>query len=66
VKDFPFWRGAIYNAKTTLELRIVIGEIAKVLSGQDFPGKESKFTAEQVDMLRKMYSEKLEELEKKH
>jgi len=62
MKDFPFWRGAIYNAKSPLNLKSIGEELSRFQSGL-FGDEEAKLTEAQVDTLRKMYSEKLKKLE---
>ena len=64
MKDFPFWRGAIHNAKTPLILKAV-GEDLSNFQAQSglFGDQEAKLTTDQVGNLRKMYSEKMKKLE---
>jgi hypothetical protein len=60
MKDFSFWRGAIYAAKTALILKAV-GEDLSNFQAQSglFGDEEKKLTAEQVAILRTQYSEKM-------
>ena len=63
MKDFPFWRGAIYNAKTPLALKAV-GEDLSQFQKQSglFGDEEAKLTDGQMATLRKQYSEKMKKL----
>lgn len=64
MKDFPFWRGAIYNAKSPLILK-AIGEELSQFQAQSglFDDEEPKLTVVQVATLRKQYSEKMKKFE---
>ena len=60
MKDFPFWRGAMYNAKTPLILKSVGEELAKFQNLEGlFGDAEKKLTVVQLATLRKQYSEKM-------
>ncbi len=63
MKDFPFWRGAIYTAKTALALKAV-GEDLSQFQKQSglFGDEEAKLSEAQVATLRKQYSEKMKKL----
>ena len=64
MRDFPFWRGAIYTAKTAFALKAV-GEDLSQFQKQSglFGDEEAKLTAAQVATLRKQYSEKMKKFE---
>ena len=61
MKDFPFWRGAIYNAKTALVLKAVGEELAQFQSQSDFLGGDPKLNEAQLATLRTQYTQKLSE-----
>jgi hypothetical protein len=64
MKDFTFWRGSIYNAKTPLILKYVGEELGQF---QNQPGLfgdgEEKLTDHQVRTLRLEYSFKIKKFE---
>ena len=62
-ESFPFWRGAIYNAKTALILKAVGEDLANFKNQSDFIGDKPKLTEAQLATLRKMYSEKIKKYE---
>lgn len=63
MKDFPFWRGAIYNAKTALILKAVEEDLSQFQKQSGlFGDEEAKLTDDQVATLRKQYSEKMKKL----
>jgi hypothetical protein len=64
MKDFPFWRDSIENAKTALVLKAVGEDLAQFQSQTDFAGVEAepKLKPPQVEAIRKIYSEKLKKL----
>ncbi len=64
MKDFPFWRGAIFNAKTAFILKVVGEDLARFQSQSDFLGDEPKLTVPQVISLRKSYAEKMDKFNK--
>jgi len=65
MKDFPFWRGAIYNAKTPLILKAVGEDLAQFQKQSGLFGDgEKKLTDDQVVTLRTQYSKKKMKLEK--
>lgn len=65
MRDFPFWRGAIYNAKTAQILKSVGEDLAQFQKQSGlFGDEEKKLTDDQVVTLRKKYSEKMEKFEK--
>jgi hypothetical protein len=64
MKDFPFWRGAIYNAKTPLILKAVGEDLNNFQNQSDFLTEGNKLTEEEVAILRKQYSERMKRLEK--
>jgi predicted RNA-binding Zn-ribbon protein involved in translation (DUF1610 family) len=61
MKDFPFWRGAIYNAKTPQVLKSIGEELAQFQSQSDFLGGDPKLNEAQLATLRTQYSLKLKE-----
>jgi hypothetical protein len=64
MKDFPFWRGAIYNAKTALILKAVGEDLAQFQKQSGlFGDEEKKLNDTQMTTLRKMYAEKLKKLQ---
>ncbi len=64
MKDFPFWRGAIYNAKTSPILKAVGEDLANFKNQSDFIGDKPKLTEAQLVTLRNMYSEKMKKFER--
>lgn len=65
MKDFPFWRGAIYNAKTPLILKSVGEELAQFQKQTGFLNDgEKKLTDDQLATLRLEYSTRMKKLEK--
>ncbi len=63
MKDFPFWRGAIYNAKTQITLKAVGEDLSKFQKQSGlFVDEEAKLTGDQLTTLRKQYSEKMKKL----
>ena len=63
MKDFPFWRGAIYKAKTPLVLKAVGEELAQFQKQTGFLDDDvMKLTVVQMAILRKQYAEKLKKL----
>lgn len=63
MRDFSFWQGEIYNAKTTLILKSVGEDLAQFQNQTKlFGDEEKKLTDDQVATLRKMYSEKMKKL----
>jgi hypothetical protein len=64
MKDFPYWHGAIYSAKTALILKAVGEELEKYQNQLGlFGGDIMKLTIVQMAILRKQYSEKTKKLE---
>ncbi len=63
MKDFPFWRGAIYNAKTPLILKAIGKDLATFKNQSDFIGDKPKLNEAQWAALRTMYSEKMKKYE---
>lgn len=61
LKDFPYWRSAILNAKTVPVLKAVGEDLAQFQSQTGFEGVEAepKLKPPQVEALRKYYSDKL-------
>ena len=59
MKDFPFWRGAIYNAKTALILKAVGEELANFQNQSDFLTEGNKLTEAEVATLRTQYAGKM-------
>ncbi len=59
MKDFPFWRGAIHNAKTALVLKAVGEELANFKNQSNLLGDEAKLTDAQLTTLRLEYSFKM-------
>ncbi len=65
MRDFPFWRGAIYNAKTRRELNDVAEELEKFEKWSKLNGSEDeKLTDAQLDSLYLQYTEKMKRLDK--
>lgn len=64
MKDLPFWRNAIYNAKTTPVLKAV-GEDLSNFQNQTglFEDGEKKLTDDQVATLRLEYSLRMKKLQ---
>jgi len=62
-RDFPYWRGAISDAKTISILKSVGEDLAQFQSQSDFLGNVTKLTDGQVGALRAIYSERLKKLE---
>jgi len=64
MKDFPFWREAIFNAKTAAVLKAVGEDLSQFQSQPDFAGVEAepKLTVPQVISLRKTYTERMKKL----
>lgn len=62
MRDFPFWRGAIYNAKTALDLRAIEEDIGNFQLEPVSNFREPKLTSAQVEILRKLVIEKMAEL----
>ena len=63
MRDFPYWRGAIYNTKTRRELLDVAEELEKFekwakLNGSD----DEKLSDAQLDSLYLQYTEKMKKL----
>lgn len=58
MRDFPFWRGAIYLAKTLPALKGVEEDIANFQKEPVFNSNEPKLTGAQVRILRKMAAQK--------
>ena len=63
MKDFLFWRGAIYNAKTALILKSVGEDLANFKNQSDFIGDKPRLNEAQLAALRTMYSEKMKKFE---
>ena len=63
MKNFPFWRGAFYSAKTAAVLKSV-GEDLSQFQAQSglFGDEEAMLTAAQVATLRKQYAVKMKKL----
>ena len=59
MRDFPFWRDSLTNAKTQSALKSVGEELAAFQKQTDFLGGEPKLTEAQVDSLRMIYSLRL-------
>jgi hypothetical protein len=65
LRDFPFWRGAIYNAKTRRELNDVAEELEKFEKWSKLNGSDDeKLTDAQLDSLYLQYTEKMKRLDK--
>lgn len=65
MKDFLFWREAIYNSKTLIDLKSVGEDLAQFQKQSGlFGDEEKKLTDDQVVKLRKVYTEKIEKFEK--
>ncbi len=63
MKNFAFWRGAIFDAKTLLSLKAVGEDIAQFQKQTDLLGDgEKKLTEVQVETLRLEYSLKMKKL----
>ncbi len=63
MKDLPFWRSAIYNARTPLILKSVGEELAQFQNQSGlFGDEEKKLNAGQMDTLRKEYAERMKKL----
>lgn len=64
MKDLPFWRSAIYNAKTTPELKGVGEDLANLQNQTGlFEDGEKKLTDDQVATLRLEYSLRMKKLQ---
>ena len=59
MKDFPFWRGAIYTSKTVMALKSVGEDLSQFQNQSDFLGGDPKLNAAQLTTLRTMYSDKM-------
>ena len=67
MKDFQFWRGAIYNAKTALILKSVGEDLAQFQKQSGlFGDEEKKLSDDQVIFLREQYLEKMKKIEKEN
>ena len=65
MRDFPFWRSEISSAKTSHVLKKVGADLSQFQKQSGlFGDEEKKLTEEQVGTLRKMYKEKMKQLEK--
>lgn len=65
MKDFAYWRGAIFNAKTPVILKSVGEELAQFQNQTNLLGDgERKLTDTQVTTLRLEYLFKMKKLEK--
>ena len=62
MKDFPFWRGAIHNAKTVLVLKAVGEDLANFKNQSNLLSDEVKLTEAQLETLRLEYSLKMKKL----
>ena len=62
MKDLPFWRGAIHNAKTLLVLKSVGEDLASHKNQSDLLNDEVKLTEAQLETLRLEYSFKMKKL----
>lgn len=62
MKDFPFWRSAIHNAKTALILKSVGEDLANFKNQADFIGDKPKLNEAQLETLRLEYSLKMKKL----
>ncbi len=62
MKDLPFWRGAIHNAKTVLVLKSVGEDLATFKNQADFIGDKPKLNEAQLETLRLEYSLKMKKL----
>lgn len=63
MKDFPFWRGAIHNAKTAFFLKSVGVDLANFKNQSNLLGDEAKLTEAQLTTLRLEYSFKMKKFE---
>ena len=64
MKDLPYWRGDIYNAKNLPALKAVGEELSRFQKQSGlFGDEEKKLSDGQVAALRTQYSEKLKKLE---
>jgi predicted RNA-binding Zn-ribbon protein involved in translation (DUF1610 family) len=61
MKDLPYWRGLIYNAKSPLVLKSIGEELAQFQSQSDFLGGDPKLNEAQLATLRTQYSQKMKE-----
>ena len=62
MKDFPFWRGAIHNAKTVLILKSIGEDLANLKNQANLLGDENKLNEAQLETLRLEYSLKMKKL----
>jgi len=62
MKDFPFWRDTISNAKTALILKGIEKDIAKFQIEPLFDTKEPKMTRAQMKIIRYLSAKKMAEL----
>lgn len=61
MRDFPYWRGAIYKANTLPALKAIGEELAQFQSQSDFLGGDPKLNEAQLAALRTQYSMKFKE-----
>ena len=61
MRDLPYWRNAIYNAKSPVELKSIGEDIAIYKNQTDFLSNEPRLTDNQVDILRRLFAEKMDE-----
>ena len=62
MRDFPFWRGRIYKAKTPQALKAAEEDLANFQREQVFNSNEPKLTNAQVKILSKLLSEIMAEI----
>ena len=61
MRDFPFWRGAIYKTKTPQALKSAEEDLANFQKEPVFNSNEPKLTNAQVKILSKLVSDKMAE-----
>ncbi len=62
MKDFPYWRDEIQNAKTPLLLKLAGEELAKFQRQIDMLNPVPGIDGEQAGILRKMYAVRMQKL----
>ncbi len=63
MKDFPYWRGAIHDAKTPHILKSIGEDLAQFQSQSNLIGGDPKLNKAQLDTLRTQYSERMKKLQ---
>lgn len=62
MKDLPFWRSSIHNAKTPFNLKVVGEDIANFKNQSNLLVDQAKLTEAQLETLRLEYSLKMKKL----